>query len=443
MNVALLPKHIAQRHGRQRSWQWIPPLFVAEELATVLVFYVGGILLVQLNVGYAVTTALCAVLLLPWAMRPFVRTKVRKMGRFRLWIFVTQFAMFLAIGASAFLLRGAMHRVFVVFLCLLIMSVCCAWHSLLSSMYYERMLFPREQRYRRPAKRMASTVSLVLTYGILIMFVGFLEIFFRSIRQAWAMGLYLIAGMLLACLLLNLVSLRAPHIYNDCEPSSLAETVRKEWSVIQRVVCRPHGKMLLFVVFMLLVPQSLMFYPRVFFLLGGEEGGGLDCSLQDVGFSQGTIGVLAFSVGTVLGRYFLQHSSLRVLLRPMMVVLTLSPVFYVLMALSPQRDNMFALCLMTGAAQFCFGLGLNICYPFVRFFSYDRYRNSTSLLTVPLVVGCMVVPIALSGWLVQWLGLRGFFVLNAMSVPLVWVLLACSHRQLDWLVGMGKQASTR
>lgn len=407
-------------------------------MAAVLVFYVAGILLVQLDAGYAATTMLCAVLLLPWALRSFVRTKVRKMGRFRLWIFVAQFAMFLSIGVSAFVLNGASWSLCAVFLCLLFMSVCCAWHSLLSSMYYERMFFPREQRYHRPAKRMASTVSLILTYGILIMFVGFLEIFFRSIRQAWAMGLYLIAGMLLVCLVLNLMSLRAPHIYNDYEPSSLAETVRREWTVIQRIVRSPHGRVLLFAVFVLLIPQSLMFYPRVFFLLGGEEDGGLDCSLQDVGFSQGTIGVLAFSVGTVLGRYFLQHSSLRTLVRPMMVVLTLSPVFYMLMALSPQRDNMFALCLMTGAAQFCFGLGLNICFPFVRFFSADRYRNSTSLLTVPLVVVCMVAPVALSGWLVQWLGLRGFFLLNVATVPMAWVALACLHRQLEWLVGMSK-----
>jgi len=433
----------SKRHRVRHPWQWIPPLFVAEEMVAVLVFYVAGILLVQLNVGYAATTALCAVLLLPWAMRSFVRTKVRKMGNFRLWIFVVQFVMFLSIGISAFALNSATCSLGMVFLCLFSMSVCCAWHSLLSSMYYERMFFPREQRYHRPTKRMSSTVSLILTYGILIMLVGFLEVFFRSIRQAWAMGLYLIAGMLLACLVLNLVSLRAPHIYNEYEPTSLAETVKREWTVVQRIVRRPHGRVLLFVVFLLLIPQALMFYPRVFFLLGSEGDGGLDCSLQDVGFSQGTIGVLAFSVGTVLGRYFLRHSSLRVLIRPMMVVLTLSPLFYLLMALSPQRDNMFALCLMTGAAQFCFGLGLNICFPFVRFFSFDRYRNSTSLLAVPLVVGCMVVPVALSGWLVQWLGLRGFFIMNAASVPLVWVSLGCLHRQLDWLVGLNKPADTR
>lgn len=430
-------------HTAQRPWQWIPTLFVSEEISTVVIFYVAGILLVQLRIGYTATTLLSAILLLPWIARSFVRTKVRKMAQFRTWIFVTEFCTFLFAGAAAFATNQASSPVGLVFLCLLLMSSFCAWHSLLSSMYYERMFFPREQRYHLPTKRIASTASLVLTYGSLIMLVGFLQIFYRNIHRAWALGLYLMAGLLLFCLILNLVLLRTPRVFNQPLASSLSETVRHEWSVLHRIVRRPHSVPLLILVFVLLIPQALMFYPRVFFLLASNEMEGLDCSLQDVGFSQGTIGVIAFSVGTVLGRYFMQHSRLQTLLRPLMAVLTLSPLFYFLMALYPQRDNMFALCLMTGAAQFCFGLGLNICLPFVRHFSGERYRNTTSLLTVPLVVTCMALPIALSGLLVEWLGLRYFFCLNALTIPLVWLTLFCFRHQLRWLLPQNKTSNAK
>lgn len=365
------------------------------------------------------------------------------MAQFRTWILVAQFCMFLFAGAAAFATNQSHPKVWLVFLSLLLLSAFCAWHSLLSSMYYERMFFPREQRYHLPIKRTASTVSLILTYGSLIMLVGFLQIFYRNIHRAWALGLYLMAGVLLLCLILNLVLLRTPHVYSEHLSSSLSETVRHEWSVLHRIVNRPHSWLLLIIVFVLLIPQSLMFYPRVFFLLASDEMEGLDCSLQDVGFSQGTIGVIAFSIGTVLGRYFMQHSRLQVLLRPMMIVLTLSPLFYFLMALFPQRDNMFALCLMTGAAQFCFGLGLNICLPFVHYFSGERYRNTTSLLSVPLVVTCLTLPVALSGLLVEWLGLRSFFFLNALTIPLVWIFLACSRHQLRWLLPINKTANVK
>lgn len=404
---------------------------MAEELPAVLVFYVAAILFVQLNVGYAATTLLSAALLLPWALRSFARTKVRKTAQFRLWILVAQFCMFLSVGASAFAVNTPCpQRLIVVFVCLLAMSVSCAWHSLLSSMYYERMFYPREQRYHMPTRHMAGTAALVMTYGILIMLVGFLQIFFRHIPRAWAMGLYLVAGGLLVCLILNLLFLRTPRVYDEYEESTLADAVRREWSVFQRLLHRPHSALLISMVGVLLLPQALMFYPRVFFLLDSEAQGGLDCSLQDVGFAQGTIGVLAFSAGTVLGRYFMQHSSIHSLLMPLGVILTLSPLFYLLMSLYPQRDNGFALCLMTGAAQFCFGLGLNVCRPFVRFYSADRYRGDMSLLTVPLVVVCMVVPIGLSGVLVEWLGLQGFFVLNALTAPLGWLALISNRRRL-------------
>jgi len=363
------------------------------------------------------------------------------MAQFCTWILVAQFCMFLFAGAAAFATNQGSPNVCLVFLSLFFMSVCCAWHSLLSSMYYERMFFPREQRYHLPVKRTISSVSMILTYGSLIMLVGFLQIFYRNIHRAWALGLYLMAGVLLLCLILNLILLRSPRVYNDTLASSLSETVRHEWSVLHRIVCRPHSLALLLIVFVLLIPQSLMFYPRVFFLLASDEMGGLDCSLQDVGFSQGTIGVIAFSIGTVLGRYFMQHSRLQVLMRPLMIALTLSPLFYFLMTLFPQRDNMFALCLMTGAAQFCFGMGLNICFPFIRYFSGDRYRNTTTLLSVPLVVTCLVFPVALSGLLVEWLGLRDFFFLNALTIPIVWCVLACFRSQLRWLPSKNNTAN--
>lgn len=419
------------RHSVHTAWHWIPPLFVAEELPAVLVFYVAAILFVQLHMGYTATTLLSALLLLPWALRSFARAKVRKTAQYRLWLLVSQFCMFLSVGASAFAVNtSSPHRPYLTVACLLAMSVSCAWHSLLSSMYYERMFYPREQRYHMPTRHAAGTAALVLTYGILIMLVGFLQIFFRHIPRAWAMGLYLVAGGLLVCLVLNLLLLRSPRVYSEHEASTLADAVRREWSVFQRLVRRPHSGMVIATVCLLLLPQAFMFYPRVFFLLGNEAEGGLDCSLQDVGFAQGAIGVLAFSAGTVLGRYFMQHSSLQSLLLPLGVTLTLSPLFYLLMSLFPQRDNNFALCLMTGAAQFCFGLGLNVCRPFVRFFSADRYRGDLSLLTVPLVVVCMVVPVGLSGALVDWLGLRGFFVANALTVPLGCMVLLYTRRGL-------------
>lgn len=419
------------RHTAHTSWHWIPPLFVAEELPAVLVFYVAAILFVQLNMGYTATTLLSALLLLPWALRSFARAKVRKTAQYRLWILVSQFCMFLSVGASALAVNtSSPQRPYVTVACLLAMSVSCAWHSLLSSMYYERMYYPREQRYHMPTRHAAGTAALVMTYGILIMLVGFLQIFFRHIPRAWAMGLYLVAGGLLICLVLNMLLLRSPRVYSDHEASTLAEAVRHEWTVFQRLVQRPHSWQLIVTAGLLLLPQALMFYPRVFFLLGSESQGGLDCSLQDVGFAQGTIGVLAFSAGTLLGRYFMQHSSLQSLFLPLGVTLTLSPLFYLLMSVCPQRDNDFALCLMTGAAQFCFGLGLNVLRPFVRFFSADRYRGDMSLLTVPLVVVCMVVPVGLSGALVDWLGLPGFFVANALTVPLGWLTLLYMQRKL-------------
>jgi PAT family beta-lactamase induction signal transducer AmpG len=53
---------------------------------------------------------------------------------------------------------------------------------------------------------------------------------------------------------------------------------------------------------MMLLPQGLMFYSRTIFLLARPQYGGVGCTLQEIGFAQGTIGVIAFLLGVSMGR---------------------------------------------------------------------------------------------------------------------------------------------
>ena len=181
-----------------------------------------------------------------------------------------------------------------------------------------------------------------------------------------------------------------------------------------------------------------MFNPRVFFLLASSERGGLDCSFQDVGFAQGTIGVLAFSIGIALGRALMSRYGNRSMFGMTAVVLTLSPVPYMLMARQPQLDNMFLLCCMTFVAQLFFGFGLNVCRVYVPYISEQRYRNVTNFLYLPMVASLMVVPMAVSGWLCSELGYSTFFKLCVAIAPLAWVLLALCKTKKYLLMGVDK-----
>jgi PAT family beta-lactamase induction signal transducer AmpG len=273
----------------------------------------------------------------------------------------------------------------------------------------------------------SSQMTLVVTYGVLIIVAGFFEVFFRSYQKAWAMESSLVAGGFMIFCILNFIVLprvqgRQPYRYE-----SVADTVKNEWHIVSRIRQKPHIFAVLLSLFFLLLPQALMFNTRVFFLLASSERGGLDCSFQDVGFAQGTIGVLAFSLGIALGRSMMREYGNRSMFGVTAVVLTLSPVPYLLMALYPQIGNMLMLCCMTFVAQLFFGFGLNVCRVYVPYISEQRYRNVTNFLYLPMVASLMVVPMTLSGWLCMELGYQTFFKLCVAIAPVAWIVLWISR----------------
>ena len=411
---------------RNSPWLWIPSLCAAEEIPMAVVMYVALIMLMQFGASELMASFYVAMLFFPWVMKSYLYNMVRRSGSFKRNLHVVESLLFLCLMGMAVYISEAKVKVYLLFLQLLLLSCLCAWHELLSRLYYSRVLSLHLQPLFMNTKMFSSQVVLVVTYGLLIIVAGFFEVFFRSYQKAWAMESSLVAGGFLLLLVLNVIFLPSPRINDPYRPETLTHTVRKELHVLSRIQHKPHVFTVLLSLFLLLLPQSLMFNTRVFFLFASADEGGLGSSVQDVGFAQGTIGVLAFSFGITLGHYLCQKHGERPLFWPTAIVLTLSPLSYMLMAHNPQPDQMFLLCCTTFFAQFCFGFGLTACRSFVVYISEQRYRYTTNLLYVPLVASLMIVPMALSGWLCQTLGYPLFFTLTACLAPVAWLAVAMS-----------------
>jgi PAT family beta-lactamase induction signal transducer AmpG len=293
------------------------------------------------------------------------------------------------------------------------------------------MLLPRQQRLFNNTKMIASQMALVVTYGVLIIVAGGFEVFFRSYQKAWAMESSLVAGGFLVFLALNMMTLENPKGRNRSRHETITDTVKNELQVVARIQQKPYVLPVVVSLFFLLLPHALLFNTRVFFLLAPVGQGGLGCSVQDVGFAQGTIGVLAFSLGLALGRALMKRCGVQRMFDTTAVVLTLSPLSYMLMAFAPQVNNLLLLCCVTFFAQLCFGFGLNVCRLYVPYISEQRYRNTTNFLYVPLVATLMLFPMALSGWLCTELGYPAFFFLCVAIAPVSWcILMICKTKTI-------------
>ncbi|MBO7137285.1 MAG: hypothetical protein J6V92_02330 [Bacteroidaceae bacterium] len=422
---------------------WFLTLFAAEEIPAAMVTYVALLMLLQLGLAPAEATFCSALLFVPWVLKSFMRPWVSRVGHFRLVLHFIEALLFISLLLLAFSFRPSSslfpdgssfltsHSSLFTFLALLLVSLLCAWHELAARMYYERMLRPAYQRLLTVPKLVCSQIAIIFTYGALIFLVGTLEVYFRQIRYSWSVGCYVTAGILLFFAFIHLCTLsdsNGQQTFRDYNRAMMLKHSRidngqhivdnKALSVGRscHLVGAQAQMLSALLIFLLLLPQALMFHARVLYLYDTQAHGGLQCTIQEIGFAQGTVGVIAFSVGIALGRTLIIRHTLHRLFWPMALSLVLSPFVYLGMTLWPPQ-SLPALCCCTMTAQFLFGLGLSVCRLPISTISGPRYRNTINMLQIPLVSAAMIVPMALSGWMVEQLGYNTYFLVNALSAP--------------------------
>ena len=178
-----------------------------------------------------------------------------------------------------------------------------------------------------------------------------------------------------------------------------------------------HSIPALLCLFFLLLPQALMFHTRALFLLAPVSEGGLGCSLQWIGMAQGTVGVIAFSLGLGIGHRQERKKKIFSSIKTAHVTLLLSPFVYYAMTLWPPQ-TLPLLCVATFLAQFTFGVGLNACIPYIREVSGERYSSTINYIFIPAVALVMLLPMAISGGLAEYLGFHHFFALDTcFTIP--------------------------
>ena len=102
-------------------------------------------------------------------------------------------------------------------------------------------------------------------------------------------------------------------------------------------------------------------------------------------------------------------------------MLGLSPLAYIYMT-STEPTSLWVISLCTFLAQFCFGMGLFAGRLPIQYISGERYRNTINLLYIPLVATCLIPPAALSGWIARLCGYHCFFIIDALTAPLGWLV---------------------
>ena len=389
---------------------WTITLFAANEIPSAVVTFVALIMFLQMNIGVALSTLFAAILLLPWVAQPFMRRLLPGMGGDRWWLHLIEIILAGTMALFALTLRNGMWWTM---LMLAWISTLSAWHDIMAKHYFMRRTMMAQETHHLVLRALSSQMATVLTYGLMIMAVGVLQIYFRQRSQtySWALGYYILAGAYLLMTLMNMLLLR--------NTGNTEITTTRQWPWQQK-----RWKEHLIMLLLMLMPQGLMFYSRTVFLLAQPQEGGLGCTLQEVGFAHGTIGVIAFLTGVALGKGILNKWGENRTKWPLTICLGLSPAVYLTMT-HCKPEGVWMLSAYTLMAQLLFGIGLNACRRYIENLSGERYRNSVNPLYIPAISLCIVLPMALSGFLLERLDFKLFFMLDTLCAPITWVAILC------------------
>ncbi|TPW11509.1 MAG: MFS transporter PAT family beta-lactamase induction signal transducer AmpG, partial [Halothiobacillaceae bacterium] len=137
--------------------------------------------------------------------------------------------------------------------------------------------------------------------------------------------------------------------------------------------------------------------------------GGLGLTTQGVGVVYGTVGVIALTLGGLLGGYAISRWGLKRLLWIMVMAVNIPNAVYVYLALALPTD----LTLISSAIaieQFGYGFGFSAYLMFMIMVADGEHKTAHYAICTGFMALGMMLPGMVSGWIQEQLGYLNFFI---------------------------------
>lgn len=381
----------------RRAWGWIPSVYIAEGLPYFAVNVLTVILYTNMGISKEKMAFYTGLLYLPWVVKPFWSPFIDLIRTKRWWTLLMQALMCVtAIAVAVFIpTEGFFFSTLIVFWCMAFFS---ATHDIAADGYYMMALNEKNQAAFVGVRSTFYRIASVLGQGGIVIIAGTLEEKFGDISKAWSVTFAVIAVLLLVIFFWD--SLIMPHPPKD-QPLPGVTSKKIIQDFLQTFVSFFAKKHIwAAIAFMLLyrLPEAFCLKLIQPFLLDDISNGGLGLTTAEVGFVNGTIGVLALLAGGIMGGLAIARGGLKKWLWPMALALTLPCIVYCLFALY-QPQNFTLICIGLGFEQFGYGFGFTAFMLYLMYFSAGESQTSHYAFCTAFMALGMMVPGMFAGWL--------------------------------------------
>jgi PAT family beta-lactamase induction signal transducer AmpG len=145
------------------------------------------------------------------------------------------------------------------------------------------------------------------------------------------------------------------------------------------------------------------------FLLDSREANGLGLTTGDLGLIYGTIGIIALSLGGIIGGIAASRRGLKYWLWWMVAAMNLPNLVYVFLSyLMP--SSLWIVGASVAVEQFGYGFGFTAYMLYMIYVSEGKHKTAHFALTTGFMALGMMIPGMVSGWLQELIGYQHFFI---------------------------------
>ncbi|MDC8772509.1 MFS transporter [Roseateles albus] len=401
-------------NSERRPWSWIPTLYFGQGLPYVVVMTLSVIMYKNLGLSNTEIALYTSWLYLPWVIKPLWSPLIELLGLKRGWIVALQFVIGAALALVALSIPST-RNVQLTLAMFWLMAFASASHDIAADGFYMLALNQRSQAAFVGVRSTFYRLANIGGQGGLVYLAGELQERTGSMTQAWSTVFFLLA--LIFVLLGSYHQLMLPRPASDVSGQARrsGNDFWRDFIAVFAEFFRKPG-IVIIIGFLLLYrfPEAQLLKLATPFLLDPVTAGGLGLSTKQVGIAYGTVGLIALTLGGLLGGWVISRIGLKRALWPLILSMHVPNVMFLLMALSMPHD-LLVISAALAVEQFGYGLGFTAYLMFMILVADGPHKTAHYAICTGFMALGMMIPGMWSGWLQQQMGYVLFF---------VWVLVA-------------------
>lgn len=343
-------------------------------------------------------------LYLPWVIKPLWSPIVDMFRTKRWWIVGLQFVVGTAMAAVALTVPGPgfFQATLAVFWLLAFSS---ATHDIAADGFYLLALPSHQQAAFVGVRSTFFRLSMIAGQGGLVWLAGSLQESTGSVTQAWALVFGSLAVLFVLVGVYHLFILPRPaadHAVKD------AQVTKGYFSAFGSFFRKKHIGVILGYLLLYRLAESQLLKLATPFMLDSREIGGLGLTTQQVGIYYGTIGVIALTIGGLIGGYVVSRFGLKRMLWPMIFTMHAPNLVFILLALS-QPMNTYIVGSAVAVEQLGYGFGFTAYMLYMMYVARGEHQTAHYAICTGFMALGMMLPGMAAGWIQEQLGYVTFF----------------------------------